>query len=102
MVRQGQWKLIHHHGCDEAQLFDLSADPGEWNDLRASPEHATIRVRLHARVRQDWDGERVQAAMEDQEARRAAVLGHAAAPPGAAEDHWDLPPGVNWLAPREG
>ena len=102
MIRQRQWKLVHHHGCDEAQLFELSSDPGEWNDLRDCPEHTSIRDQLHVRVRRDWDGERVQAAMGEQEARRAAVIGHAAAPPEAAEDHWDLPADVNWLAPREG
>src|SRR4051794_1933180 len=32
MARRGQWKYVYVHGHDE-QLFDLDADPGEWNDL---------------------------------------------------------------------
>jgi choline-sulfatase len=34
MVRKGNRKLIYVHGHD-TRLFDLDADPGEWNDLGA-------------------------------------------------------------------
>jgi hypothetical protein len=32
MVRKGRSMYIHVHGHDD-QLFDLEADPGEWNNL---------------------------------------------------------------------
>ncbi len=40
MARRGRWKYIYVHGHDE-QLFDLEADPGEWqNRVRDEPELA--------------------------------------------------------------
>jgi len=32
-VRQGRWKLIHHHATRKLELFDLEADIGEEHDL---------------------------------------------------------------------
>jgi arylsulfatase A-like enzyme/lysophospholipase L1-like esterase len=37
-VRQGPWKLIHHHADRRLELFDIDADLGETRDL--SKEHA--------------------------------------------------------------
>jgi hypothetical protein len=36
MIRKGRFKYIYVHGCDHP-LFDLQADPGEWNNLDVSP-----------------------------------------------------------------
>lgn len=47
--RRGNWKAVHQHapwGPDDWQLFDMSADPGETNDLSA--EHPDIRASLIA------------------------------------------------------
>ncbi len=40
MVRDGRWKLLYYPKIERYQLFDLSADPDEINDLSAKPEHA--------------------------------------------------------------
>lgn len=40
MVRDGRWKLIWYPKIDRVQLFDLTADPDEVNDLSAKPDHA--------------------------------------------------------------
>lgn len=44
-VRQGQFKLIEYHvqGARHTQLFDLTADPWEMENLAARPEHV-LRV----------------------------------------------------------
>jgi arylsulfatase A-like enzyme len=42
-VRQENWKLIRYPQINRTQLFDLSADPFELNDLAAEPEQA-VRV----------------------------------------------------------
>jgi arylsulfatase A len=58
-VRSGRWKLIEPYGGGPAQLFDLSADPGESHDLAAErPEvaadlrarHAAWRASVGARM----------------------------------------------------
>jgi arylsulfatase A-like enzyme len=51
-VRHGRWKLIVYRvgGIERVQLFDLSADPDECDDLASDPGNATriaaLRVRL--------------------------------------------------------
>ena len=64
MIRRGSWKLNHYHGYDRPQLFDLEADPGEWNDLADDSAHSTIRDELLAEVRTDWSGETVLRTLE--------------------------------------
>lgn len=85
MVRRGQYKLNYYHG-EPVELFDLAADPGEFNDLAASPAHAAIREELTALVLRDWDPERVNAsARESQRLRRVVVEGS----PHLSFAHWD-------------
>lgn len=45
MVRRGSHKYVYIHGHDE-QLFDLSADPDEWNDLSDDPASANLKAEL--------------------------------------------------------
>lgn len=40
-IRDARWKLIRYPLVDRTQLFDLSADPHELNDLAVKPEHAS-------------------------------------------------------------
>jgi arylsulfatase A-like enzyme len=49
-VRAGRWKLIEWAGEEQAELYDLAADPGETTDLAArEPERvAALRARLAA------------------------------------------------------
>jgi hypothetical protein len=40
-MRQGDWKIIEFFESQEVEIYDLSTDPGEQNDLgRAMPEKA--------------------------------------------------------------
>jgi len=52
MVRDRQWKLVHWQGF-RPQLFDLAADPGEFDDLGADPRFAAERARMSERLF-DW------------------------------------------------
>ncbi|MBU6494562.1 MAG: sulfatase-like hydrolase/transferase [Burkholderiales bacterium] len=54
MVRDARWKYVPWLGY-RPQLFDLSADPGEFVDLGADPAHEAVRVRMHGKLA-DWYG----------------------------------------------
>ena len=55
MVRQGNWKFCYSHGNPpDVELYDLSNDPGEFNNLANIPEHREIQERLLARVMEHW------------------------------------------------
>ncbi len=46
MVRGKGWKLVHFLGEDNGQLFDLTADPDEVDNLWFEPEHAAKKQEL--------------------------------------------------------
>lgn len=50
MVRNGRWKLIWYPQIGRDQLFDLTHDPWEIDDLSAKPEHAEKLAKLKARL----------------------------------------------------
>ncbi len=52
MVRDHDWKYVHFEGL-RPQLFDLRADPDEYDDLGADPAHASVRERYQAMLF-DW------------------------------------------------
>lgn len=47
-IRSGDWKLIHYYEDGSEELFDLSSDPGETENL--SLTEPGIRKRLHRRL----------------------------------------------------
>ena len=49
MVRTERWKYIHYEGF-RPQLFDLEADPDEFDDLGEGAAHADVRAELHERL----------------------------------------------------
>ena len=59
MLRQDRWKLVHFDGM-RPQLFDLEADPHEFQDLGDDPAHAEIREALHAKVLEGWSSGSLQ------------------------------------------
>jgi choline-sulfatase len=72
MIRQGRWKFVYHVG-HRPELFDLTADPGEVNDLAADPDHATVVRDCENALRRMLDPEAVNGrAFADQSARIAA------------------------------
>jgi choline-sulfatase len=58
MVRQGPHKYHYIHGY-ESQLFDLAADPEEWDNLSGRPEHRTVEERLKGLVLEEFDPDRM-------------------------------------------
>ena len=78
MLRYRQWKLNVYPGYRD-ELFDLSSDPGELNDLHDDAAHQTILQDLHARLSAITDPDTAnQLAFEDQR-RLIAELGGAEA-----------------------
>jgi len=69
MLRQGVWKLVHYVGYPP-QLFDLSTDPFEENDLAGRPEIRDVQDRLYGQLRQIVDPEAInRRVFADQRAR---------------------------------
>ena len=52
MLRDRRHKLVVYHGLGVGELFDLDADPGEFENLWNSPAHASIQCDL---LRQSFD-----------------------------------------------
>lgn len=95
MLRHGPWKLNHYHGHAQPQLFNLDRDPEEMHDLRDDPAHAEVLGRLHRRVLDGWDGDRIERAMADIETRRKEIVARAEKYRTPEPDGWDMPPGCN-------
>lgn len=45
-IREERWKLIRYPMLNRSQLFDLSTDPDENNDLAGDPNYEPIRARM--------------------------------------------------------
>jgi choline-sulfatase len=72
MARRGRWKyiLIHGHG---SQLFDVEADPGEWENLAGRESLRDVEEGLRALVLADFDPDRIAADGAASVARRELV-----------------------------
>ncbi|WP_370152354.1 alkaline phosphatase family protein [Ferrovibrio sp.] len=69
MVRTDRWKYIAYEGF-RSQLFDLDADPDEFEDLGESPAHAGIRAEMAARLL-DWlQQRRIRTTMSNEDVER--------------------------------
>ncbi|MBI4876320.1 MAG: sulfatase-like hydrolase/transferase [Acidobacteria bacterium] len=65
MVRTKRWKLNYYPG-NGGELYDLDADPGEWNNLYRHPDHRSLVNDLKGQIL-DW---LITADENDQIARR--------------------------------
>jgi choline-sulfatase len=72
MIRRGQFKYIYVHGRDE-QLFDLEADPGEWNSLAGDPDYRELAQEMREQILQQFDPEAIDAEVEAGIRRRQIV-----------------------------
>ena len=72
MIRRGQYKYIYIHGHD-GQLFDLEADPGEWNNLAGHPGYREIEARLRKRLLGSFDPDAIARDVLDSLHRRDIV-----------------------------
>jgi choline-sulfatase len=88
MIRRGIWKFIHS-APDPDQLYDLSADPGERDNLAARAEHAERILRFKAEVARRWDLGALDAQVRESQRRRRVV--NAALTKGEAHS-WNFQP----------
>ena len=72
MIRRGNYKLTYVPGC-EPELFDLSNDPGEWNNRIGDPDLADVRHELEALVKEGWEPDRCDERRWQSEERRLAI-----------------------------
>lgn len=54
MLRRGRYKLVYALDCQPV-LFDLDADPGEWNDLAGDSRHREVLETMTAALLEGWD-----------------------------------------------
>ena len=54
MLRRGKYKLIYSLG-DPPQLYDVEADPNEFQDLAGDTAYQSILEDLQAQLLSDWD-----------------------------------------------
>ncbi|MDP6040410.1 MAG: choline-sulfatase [Candidatus Latescibacteria bacterium] len=72
MIRKNNYKYNYIHGYDP-QLFDLDADPGEWNNLSGQPDHAEIETYLRSRILNTYDPDAIADANLDSLYRRKSI-----------------------------
>ena len=75
MIRQGHWKLCYSHGTPpELELYDLSADPGEFTNLAGEPAYGDVQDRLVSRVTELWgDPDRLTQQIESGQQARLLI-----------------------------
>jgi len=73
MIRKGQYKMVYVPGY-EPELFDLSKDPNEWNNVVNDPAYKEIRTELEAAVLKDWKNhDELEEKRYQSEERRIAI-----------------------------
>ena len=95
MARKGRWKYVLVHGHGE-QLFDLEADPGEWESLAGRPEVREVQEELRGLVLAQFDPEAIDADGRES-VRRRDLVRRAMARNGTT---WDYAPPYDAGAPR--
>jgi len=97
MIRKDQWKYTYYHGCP-SQLFDLSADRNEMNNLADDPAHAEIRKGLEARLLGGWNPETINESIQSRNHDKAILKAWAQSTKPADKFRWETKMEDNWLA----
>lgn len=72
MIRRSKFKYVYIHGY-ESQLFDLQADPGEWQNLTGRPEYREVEEQLKARILEQFDPEAIDQAISESVRKRTLI-----------------------------
>lgn len=74
LLRDARYKYVHYVGA-RPQLFDLTADPGEVDDLAGRPEHAATVRGFERRLRAIVDPDQADARARADQRRKVADFG---------------------------
>lgn len=72
MMRKGRFKYIYIYGY-ESQLFDLTSDPGEWNNLANQPGYHEVALEMKDAILSHFDPDAINAAVQASICRRRLV-----------------------------
>ena len=96
MVRKNEWKLNYYHNMP-SQLFNLTHDPDEMNDLSGSTEHADIMRDMTALVLKDWEPKTIEKKIREQTQYLTITIPWAENTSPADTIRWDLKPEWDYL-----
>ena len=100
MIRQDidgeAWKLIYYHG-EAPQLFNLTRDPDEKNDLNQHADYQEIRRRLMTQLLTDWNPDSIRQRLLEKRADSAILRAWAQQTKPQEQHRWPLKPDMNQL-----
>jgi choline-sulfatase len=95
MVRKGAWKLSHFHGYTAPQLFNLEADPQEFDDRAGDSSCAGRQEELLAAALDGWSGAEVEAILRRRDADRQVLAAWYRDHRPSDPHHWAVAPEYN-------
>ncbi len=98
MVRREEWKYIYFHGQPD-QLFNLTQDPDELEDLASDPRFARTKATLKAELLADWDPDRIIRRMEELSSINSLLEKWGRNTQVQDTIRWHLDPQLNFLHP---